>query len=199
MPNVLGGFTADEIQFLRDQSLSKDDVFEGPGLTGDERAAEAKRLNKPLIIGTPCGKAGHRLLTRSHHCAQCNTAVLRYQARHTEKSAVYVAYSASNNLTKIGVSNEIAIRESKINFEGYAGATDWEVLFSIVVDEAGRVETAAQVHLARYLSKKIYQTSKEAFSCGPLRAVNAVVDKIAEFGLAHGSPNINSKLNKIPL
>ena len=204
MSTILGGLSTEERQFLVDQSLSEEDVFDGRALTREKCAAEAKRLNMPLVIGSPCAKGGHRLRTRAGHCAQCNPANLGYQARHTEKSAVYVAYSAVNKISKIGVSNEIEIRESKINRDGYAGATDWEVLFSIVVNEAGRVETAAQVKLARYLINTIYQKdrskdqmSKEAFACGPLRAVNEVVDVIEKFSLAHETPYVSSKLKRL--
>jgi predicted Zn-ribbon and HTH transcriptional regulator len=185
-----------EQQFLRDQNLRESDVFDGRSLSKTVREAEARKIGKPVIvIAGACKKGGHRFQTRNGHCPQCDTSKLRYQARHREKAFVYVAYSLSRSLTKIGVSIDLDTRERKINFDGYAGATDWEMLFYIQVEEAGRVETSAQARLTKFKRANVYlkdgkldQVAKESFNCPPHKAVNAVIEAIKAIAAAHGEP-----------
>jgi hypothetical protein len=153
-----------------------------------------------LIVGPECSNAGHRLRTRSGHCVQCDTSKIKYQSRHREEGTVYVAYAPSIKISKVGFSTEIDTREQNLNFDGYAGASDWEILFSVHVVEAGRVEALAQRNLAEfkkttaYLKDKAFlQNSKEAFACIPIAAVEAVLNAIASIGAEYGKRRYNEQ------
>jgi hypothetical protein len=194
-------FNESELKFLADNGLAPGDVIDGRRLSKNEREAQAKALGKALILATPCAKGGHRLRTRSGHCAQCNTAVIRYQARHREAATVYVAYSPREALTKIGVSVDPDTREANINFDQYAGADDWEILFRIDIPEAGMIESKAQSAIAGskvikgYMKDRAFmQDAKEAFSCSPLEAINAIIDAISQSGQSPEKPWANRAL-----
>lgn len=198
--------TAQERIFLREQGLSEQDVFDARGLPKAVWEAEAKRLGRPLILGSPCNALGHRIRTRKGHCAQCDTSRIRYLMRHEEEASVYVAYSIAMQLSKIGVSQQLDVRERKINLDGYAGASDWEVLFSIVTTRAGNVETSAQNLLDRYRVATSYQKdrskaqiSREAFKCHPLFAIEAVIDTLRRLSVVHKAPYTSPKLKSIPV
>jgi hypothetical protein len=98
----------------------------------------------------------------------------------------------------VGVSKDIAEREKKLNFDGYAGALDWEILFSMHVIEAGKVESAAHQALADFRKPTAYwkdraflQSSKESFSCAPMVAVDAILRAVDYFGAKHDKPVSN--------
>lgn len=171
-----------EKDFLRSQKISENDIFDGRFLGKEDRESEAKKLNKILIVGPKCAKAGHRLRTRSGHCAQCDTRKIRYQERHNESAILYVAYSPNKNISKIGVSIDIKTRERKLNFDAYAGASDWQILFSLFSSDAGKIEDLSKRKLQNYRyqvdyfkDRSQFQNSTESFNCNPTKAIEAVL------------------------
>jgi hypothetical protein len=138
----MGFIDEDARSFLQAHGLNESDVFDARGKAKAVWRVEAKRLGKPLIYGTPCAAAGHRLRTRSGHCVQCKPAMIAYQRRHSARQTLYIAGSQTLGCLKIGVTADIFDRHTQMNTQAYGGANDWQVLFRLDVDHAGRVEAA---------------------------------------------------------
>ncbi len=176
--------TDNELKFLSTQGMSADDVFNcaGPVSTNCKKLARAK--GKRVLIGTPCNKAGHRLRTRSNHCFQCDTSKMGFQKRHRRAGYVYIAVSEKVRFIKIGSSIETDNREKKLNFDGYGGADDWRLIFSVKVKEMGRLEQEVHTLLNRYSAGSTYkkdgktQVARECFKYPPLNAVKLISDVI---------------------
>jgi hypothetical protein len=162
-----------ELRWLGAYSLGPEDVYDARGLPKDFWQRAAKSANKPIVIGSPCRKYGHRLRTRAGHCFQCDPVKLVFQTRHSADQYVYIAGSRAQKLIKIGTSKDIPARSYKINYEQYGGASDWQILFTIRVREAGLVEELAQKRLGRthqtvwgkYFHNNIEQTGVEMVRC----------------------------------
>jgi len=173
--------TRGELDFLASQGLTAADVLDGRRMSKDQIRLVAKDRGKAVVLGVECAKAGHRLRTRSGHCVQCDTKKLGYQTRHRKPSDVYIAFSRSAGLTKVGSSTDYSTRIDKLNFDGVGGARDWRILFRIAAEEGGRLEVEAQVLLAEYLAPTSYmkdgrqQDSRECFTCPPARAMEAIL------------------------
>jgi len=173
--------TRDELAFLASQGLTESDVLDGRRMSKEQIRLVAKDRGKAVVLGATCAKGGHRLRTRSGHCVQCDTKKLGYQTRHRKASDVYIAFSRSAGLTKVGSSTDYNTRINKLNFDGVGGARDWRLLFRIAAEEGGRLEVEAQVLLAGYLAPTTYvkdgrqQDSRECFTCLPARAMEAIL------------------------
>lgn len=150
------GLSQSEINFLNDQGLSQDDVFDGRFFSKDEAKEKAKDLNKCVVIGSPCRKAGHRLRSRAGHCVQCDTSKLAYERRYDANSYVYVAGSLDKCWIKIGTATDIDQRLRSLKSSGYGGADDWAMLLHFKIKNAGRIEHEMQSLLSHYGSNQRY-------------------------------------------
>jgi hypothetical protein len=99
--------TEDEVHFLVLHALEPDDVHDGRGQSKRTREAED---GKTLILASSC-RVGHRLKTRSGHCAQCNPINIAFQDRHNSYGHVYIAGSLSGRIIKFGNAGTIEQRE----------------------------------------------------------------------------------------
>jgi len=98
--------TKEQLDFLKSQGVPLSKVFDATGMGPSKYSTVMKDLGMVVAYGvTPCGKAGHRLKTRSGHCVQCKTANLAFQARFDDPGEVYVARSAKQNILKVGTSS----------------------------------------------------------------------------------------------
>ncbi len=174
-------FTDDELRFLRRHRLDEDDVYDGRHQSKEDRYDAAKREGKFLILSSVrCRAAGHRIRTRAGHCFQCDPLKLVYQIRHSKSGYVYVAGSLSARAIKIGTAKDIPQRERQLRAEGYAGFSDWIVLYSIQVSEAGRVEHDASARVpcrrvvSSYFKDGIEQTAVEVLKCSFGDAMKAI-------------------------
>jgi hypothetical protein len=174
-------FTDDELRFLRWHGLDQDDVYDGRYQSKEDRHDAAKREGKFLILSSVrCRAAGHRIRTRAGHCFQCDPLKLVYQIRHSKSGYVYVAGSLSGRVIKIGTAKHIGQREGQLRAERYAGFADWIVLYSIHVNEAGRVEYDASSRApgsraySSYFKDGIEQTAIEVLKCSFSDAVKAI-------------------------
>jgi hypothetical protein len=179
--------TDEEIQFLRWHNLSQEDVYDGRHQSKRSREAAAKSTGKDLILvrtSSACRAAGHRIKTRAGHCFQCDPLNLVYLRRHSTPGYVYVAGSLSGRAIKIGTAGDIPQRERQLRAERYAGFADWEVLFSIQVREAGRVEHDAasrvpgQRVFRNYVKDGYSQTAIEVIKCSFSAAVKAIKESL---------------------
>jgi hypothetical protein len=182
--------TDEERRFLADQGLSSADVLDGNYMPWQAARALAKNEDKQLILAGECRK-GHRLKTRSRHCAQCDSSRLAYQKRHRQSGHVYIAGSLTRKLIKVGGTTEpISERERRLRQGKVAGADDWEILESVEVSEYGKLEKTAHGLLRAFAVPTTYvkdgqtQESHEVFQCSFSRARAAIREAIDRLGLS---------------
>lgn len=172
--------TDEEMQFLAKHGLSTSDIFDARGMSAADWKRGAKELGKNFVLGSRCGRAGHRLRTRAGHCIQCDTSKIAYISRQTKSGYVYIAGSIRKKLIKIGGTESIDDRERTLNNESYARAYDWEILSFVRVDKYGDTEGKILKLLAPYQIWVSYpkegklQESNETFQCSFTVAKNAL-------------------------
>lgn len=148
--------TRDELDFLKIQGLTTADVYDGRGQSSATWKAGVRAAGKTVVLGTPCSSKGHRLRTRSGHCAQCDTAKLSYQKRHNSEGYIYIAGSKSAKLLKVGTCVDIEQRRKNLRYQTYGGISDWEMLFTAKVDAGGKVEGDALSRLSKSKVVRMY-------------------------------------------
>jgi len=148
--------TTKELKFLDTQNLTIDDVYDGRHERRPDYGRNAKKLGKPIVIGSKCKLQGHRLRTRSGHCIQCHPSKIAYSSRHSEAAELYIAGSFSSKLLKVGISKNIAQREKSLNGSNYAGVSDWKILGSIYIKKAGNIEGTIDQKLKKYKTDRYY-------------------------------------------
>jgi hypothetical protein len=177
--------TEDEIRFLRWHKLSPDDVFDGRAFSQAGARRMAKEQGKTLVLGSPCGAAGHRLRTRPGHCAQCDPKKIAYQERFSSPGFVYIAGSLTGRAIKLGSCIDVPQREHQIQSEAYGGQSDWEVLYHVYVPNAARVEHNTRLALSRFRFSAPYrkdgfrQIAEEHIKCSFSTALDALSRQIA--------------------
>jgi len=182
--------TRDELAFITRQGYSEDDIFDARGMPTQQWKAEVRSKGKTLVLGAPCQAAGHRLRTRSGHCAQCDPSKIAYQNRYHKAGYVYIAGSLSNRLIKIGTAIDCEQRENNLRNQGYGGIRDWRMLFHIKVANAGEVEQKALAHLKLYKSVRPFEKdgtiveAGEILECSFSKAINAIATVIGEAALS---------------
>lgn len=142
--------TKDEIAFLKSQGLTVADVYDGRHQTSADWKAGVRAAGKIVVLGTSCSSQGHRLRTRSGHCAQCDSKKLSFQKRHNTEGYIYIAGSKSAKLLKIGTCVDIEQRRRNLRHQGYGNISDWEMLFTAKVDAGGKVEEDALARLSKF-------------------------------------------------
>lgn len=183
--------TFPEKDLIKSHGFSESDVHDGRNESPPERHDRAKKSGKALVLRDPSGsKCGHRITTRNHHCIHCNPARLGYQKRHRVHGAVYIAGSPTSKLLKVGFTErEPSVRIESLAKTEYGGISDWLLLFSVSVDEGGRIEGLAHKALNKFLCKRAYekdgetQEAKEIFRCSFQSAYAAVAKSITASGL----------------
>lgn len=149
--------TKDELAFLKSQGLSAADVYDGRYQTSAGWKDGVRAAGQTVVLGTPCSSQGHRLRTRSGHCAQCDTKKLSFQKRHNTEGYIYIAGSKAAKLLKVGTCVDIEQRRRNLRNQMYGGIADWEMLFTAKVDAGGRVEGNALARLAKHKVVRIYE------------------------------------------
>lgn len=176
-----------ELDFLARFGVDADDVFDATGMKNKEYRPKMKELGLMFATGvTPCNAYGHRIRNRYGNCAQCRPGATSYANRYHVAGNVYVAHSETGQLVKVGMSNDLADRIKQLNVHRPGGFSDWKLLVSIYVENAGRLENVLQVRLHEfqadypYLARDNY--CKELFSCSPSLALQAFRFVAREFG-----------------
>lgn len=189
--------TDEELLFLKEHQLNVSDFFDGRGLSRKEQHDEAKRFNRPYIIGANCKARNHRLRTRNGHCVQCDPSRIKYIKRFTDSGAIYIA--KCNSLYKVGlVENNknnlqfsIKNRKGSLNGEGgYAGSKGWDMVQVFRIDkQVGRIEHEIHRKLAPYSSSSIYihsgqeQLAKETFECSYDNILSAITKVFKKYNV----------------
>lgn len=171
------GLTSNQIRFLKEQNIHPKYVFDAQGLSPSEYRVIMKELNKLIAYNvTPCQKEGHTLRTRAGHCCQCDTAKIEFLKRNDSAGIVYIAGSLFGQVIKIGFSKAVEVRAESLNRTKYAGFNDWEILYALRSEDAGRIETKSNSLLHRYAYPLDYehdgqwQDSYETYHCSYSKA-----------------------------
>jgi T5orf172 domain len=170
-----------QIAFLQSQGISQDQVFDASGLSTSIYKKIMSERNLLIAYGvSPCDAVGHTLRTRAGHCAQCDTSKIAYLLRHNAEAYVYVAFSKSKNLSKIGTCKSIIQREESLNNHGYGNIYDWNIVFHKKCKNAGKIETTAHSYLKGLEISREYDRwgtvadAREIFDCLVQTAIEAL-------------------------
>ncbi len=174
--------TAEQIIFLCEQNIPLSKVFDASGLRKSEYKEIMKLLDMEIAYGvSPCKRSGHTLRTRYGHCVQCGTHNIAFMKRYGDSGIVYLAKSHTANLYKIGSTTDLSERSAKLNYYGYGGCDDWEIVFNVECLNSGRVEFEAQNMLHTYRVTRFYwkdnaaRECKELFECEFESAVSSIL------------------------
>jgi hypothetical protein len=180
--------TKDQKDFLKLYGIDFSSVFDATGLGTSEWKAEMRESGALVAVGvTRCAKQGHSMRTRAGHCVMCRPSNLSFQFRWRASGEVYIAYSRSTRLVKIGVATSSRGAEGRVltlKKQRYAEVYDWELWHIETVIDAGRVENAVHQCLAKYRKSRTFlrggktELAQEVFSCTPAAAKRAITRAI---------------------
>jgi hypothetical protein len=179
--------TTSERTFVERHRIGILGVLDGRGLSKVEYRSLAKEQGKTLILGSPCRYAGHRLRTRSGHCAECDPRNIAFQNRYHAEQFVYIAGSLKGKLIKIGTTNDADQRQRSLRFEAHGGYRDWSMLYTAYAKEAGKVEQQIKDKLANFQTVRRYSKQDcttdaiELFECSFSRAMQAFLSTNADY------------------
>ena len=127
-----------------------------------------------------CRKEYHNLKTRKGHCAICNPKNLGFQRRYKNSAFIYVAYSKSHNLIKVGASEYPANRIDSLNAQGYGNICDWSLEYEAFYENAYCIESYIHDDLSKYKFNITFERlgsiekSREIFSCSISEAIATI-------------------------
>jgi hypothetical protein len=173
--------TKTQIKFLDQHNIRMDQVFDATGLSQARYYESMKEGGFIVATGVSrCKKGSHSLKTRSGHCVMCNPANLAFQIRHEITGDLYVLYSSSKRLIKVGVAGDADERVVSANKQAYGGIDDWKLKFSIRVNNAGQAEKIIHDALDEYKKPRYFikdsqhVLAQEIFSCSAKYAIEAI-------------------------
>lgn len=176
--------TKEQISFLKCQGIAPAQIFDA-SMTKSKADRESKMEALELSFyygGAACSKGGHTLRTKAGHCIQCDTSKIAYQLRHSASGHVYLAYSPSKKLSKVGFTkNHPQDRAELLRQEQYANASDWDIKKMAKFEkDAGKIEFAIHSLLEAHLKPVLYEKYKgkmvecrEVFACDLQLAIKA--------------------------
>jgi len=174
-----------QIKFLQKHNISVNQVFDATGLSKIEYRALMKEGGFVVATGvTRCKKGNHSLKTRAGHCVLCNPACLAFQKRHETPGDLYVFYSSSKRLVKVGVAEDAYERVISANKQSYGNIDDWKLKFSIRVLNAGQAEKIIHDALAEYKKQRYFLKdgswvlAQEIFACSVKIAISEIKNRL---------------------
>lgn len=173
--------TDEQIEFLGYHGIPLDRAFDATGMRAKDYKDVMRQKELWVAYGvTPCKEAGHTLRSRAGHCIQCDPAKITYIKKHVLGGLVYVAWSESKGLVKVGVTNSTQKRIGLLKSEMYGGASDWKLVRAWESDRVGKVETEAHRQLepyatnGYYLKNDVLTKCTELFKCTCQHAVETI-------------------------
>lgn len=173
--------TNEQINFLKKHEISPAKVFDATGMKRAQYSVAMKSIGASIAIGvTPCRGFGHTMRDRAGHCVICAPLNITFKKRHEEVAQIYVASSKRSSLVKIGIAKDAQERMRNINYYGYGGVHDWEIMFVKTVKDAGKVEAESQKLIGHTKLPIIYERDggvvdcREIFNCHPNLAIQTV-------------------------
>jgi hypothetical protein len=174
-------FSSSEEQFLQQHNLSPSMFWDAGGRPIKYSAQAMSSHGFDFAYNcVPCKNAGHRLRTRANHCIQCYPARIAFIMRHTSKGFVYIAFSESTALVKVGCTSNISHRQSTLNSLAYGRTNDWTIVASKPSQRMGEDETAIHRILTQYRIHGTYirdgvsQFCNELYLCNLNTAIGAL-------------------------
>lgn len=169
------------MNFLAQHEIPLDKVFDATGMKRARYSSIMKSIGASIAIGvTPCSGFGHTMRDRAGHCVICAPLNITFKKRHEEVAQIYVATSKRSSLVKIGIAKDTQERIRNINYYGYGGAHDWEIIFVKTTKDAGRVEAQSQKLIGHTKLPMVYERDgetvdcREIFKCNPSLAIETV-------------------------
>jgi hypothetical protein len=158
--------TAEQLSFLASQRIPLSKMFDASGMQKRDYAAAMEEVGAYFAYGvTPCAAGSHSLRTKAGHCIQCNTATIAYATRHSTNATVYVAKSEATGLVKVGLAIDLPDRLQKLQDYCYGGASDWQLVCSVRMQQAGRAEAAVHDRLSEHRATGHYMRAGRAQKC----------------------------------
>lgn len=158
--------TQQEIAFLNSQRIPESLVFHCGGLPKRLYTPIMEKLGAILVTGaSPCQAASHTIRTRAGHCAQCDTARIAFQRRHSSPGFVYIAASPKLGLHKVGSSTDVAKRLVTLSRLGYGGADDWYLIDQLFSANSGETEFNVHSRLDKFRYPVRYQRDGSWIEC----------------------------------
>lgn len=162
----MASLTKEQLDFLDRHAIPECHVMDISGMPATTARLVMKEHGKRFSYGgAPCRKGGHTLKTRRGHCIQCRPSSIAFMNRYEDEGFIYIAGSRSQRLLKIGTSRDHDQRLKMLNGCGYAGATDWAMLYLLRTKEAGRIEQLAHTKLRAYQAVRSYWRDGKMIAC----------------------------------
>ena len=140
-----------------------------------------------VAIGAmPCKAKGHTMRTSGGHCVQCKPLNLTFTRRHHDSNYLYIAYTKRGSLVKIGLTNDVAMREATLRAQAYGGFDDWEIKHFKHTQKAGEIEKIIHNTLSPYRHNRATQKdgrsqmTYEIFKC-PLKIAKHAFDAATQW------------------
>lgn len=167
--------SAEQLVFLEHHKVPLSKVFDATGLRRSCWQDEMDWLDAWVACGvTPCKREGHTLRTRNGDCVQCRPGNLAFLKRLSQPAFVYITYSKTAKLSKIGSSTDPDKRINLLNMERYGGVGDWKIYCCQDSQYSGRVELSLHKHFlldkvdgTSYIKQGVLTESKELFTTQP--------------------------------
>ena len=133
--------TDEEINFLSTHRIDLADLYDGRNEPTRAWWNSAKNAACDFVLtSTRSCRGSHRLKTRSGHCPQCKTLHISFIRRERAVLNVYLAVAQKGKVIKIGSADWVYGREDSLRKEGYGGYKDWEIVCSVKMENAGKIE-----------------------------------------------------------
>lgn len=184
---LLDSLAPDQAMFLLLHQIPLSRVFDAAGMKRAQYSRAMKDFDMLVAVNTtPCNAAGHTMRTRHGLCLQCDTSRVAYMLRGFNPGWLYLATSPETGLTKVGVASDPERRMRVLSNLAYGGASDWELVDTFEVANAGRVE--AKIH-ARLASDRVAGTywrdcveveCYELFNTHPFDALAVIMSVLKE-------------------
>ena len=173
--------TKTQTDFLQQHGISMHQVFDATGLSQIKYGELMKNGGFVVAVGvTRCKKGNHSLRSKAGHCVICKPASLAFQKRYETPGDLYVLYSSSKRLVKVGVADDAHQRVDSVNKQLYGNINDWQLKFYTRVINAGHAEKIIHDALAEYkkplyfLKGGTYTLAQEIFSCSIKHAIESI-------------------------
>ncbi len=173
--------TTFEKNFLAHEGIPLSEVYDARGEPIGWHKNEMKRIGKRVACNTtPHSPCGYSLKTRHGHCIICNRQALSHIARYNQLGIVYVAYSKTRNLIKIGCTENLIEREASLRNQSYGGCNDWKIEHDRFTKEMSRIENEVHIKLHQYAVTALYekdgdfQEANELYICSIEQAKKAL-------------------------
>jgi hypothetical protein len=187
--------SARDAQFLVHQRIDPHWIYHRQGRERLGTALAAMReSDKWLLHGfAPCSVCKISLRSRKGDCLNCSKQ-LEHVFRYTESGHVYVLFSPSIRLIKVGSTlKDPSERTYQLNAMGYGGAYDWKLSYSQVVHRCGLFEDWFKSAISEYCEYVPYERygtptyTRETYRCSQAHAKRIFARSLALYSLLNAN------------